>query len=48
MKRGNRVPVMFSSEELEKLDKIVEKEGVSRSEVIRKLVDRYPINPAAP
>jgi metal-responsive CopG/Arc/MetJ family transcriptional regulator len=48
MKRENRVPVMFSNEELEKLDKIVEKEGVSRSEVIRKLVDRYPINPTAP
>ena len=48
MKRGNRVPVLFSDEELEKLDQIVEKEGVSRSEAIRKLVDRYPIAPAAP
>ncbi|MEB3881973.1 ribbon-helix-helix domain-containing protein [Lyngbya sp. CCY1209] len=40
MKRKNRVSVMLSDEELQKLDQRVEKEGVSRSDVIRKLIDR--------
>lgn len=31
---------MFSEVELAKLDKLAEKEGVSRAEMIRKLVDR--------
>ncbi|PZO12664.1 MAG: hypothetical protein DCF25_17205 [Leptolyngbya foveolarum] len=40
MKREKRVPIMFSEVELAKLDKLAEKEGVSRAEMIRKLVDR--------
>ena len=40
MKRTNRVPVMFSDAELAKLDRLASNEGVSRSDYIRKLIDR--------
>ena len=40
MKRTNRVPVMFSDTELAKLDRLARLEGVSRSDYLRKLVDR--------
>lgn len=40
MKRKNRVPVMFSDAELERLDRLANAEGVSRSDYIRKLIDR--------
>lgn len=40
MKRKNRVPVMLSDAELAQLDRLADKEGVNRSELIRKLIDR--------
>ena len=40
MKRKNRVPVLFSDAELAKLDELVKREGVNRSDVIRKLIER--------
>ena len=40
MKRNNRVPIMLSDSELAKLDRLAIAEGVSRSEYIRKLIDR--------
>lgn len=44
MKRDKRVPIMFTDKELEKLDRLADKEGVSRSEYIRKLIDREPLD----